>query len=119
MECPVCYGNASYVVNCGSSHKICDSCEVTLRMKEPATREGRHLTCPVCKVVEKVSGKRSTFSYEYELKALYGTPKVRPVQIRCCESGLICSGMTSRKCSYPDGCSRIVCTMCMMCISHF
>lgn len=125
MECPVCYTDSpTYVVNCGSTtpHTICDTCEVTIRMKEPATRNGRALKCPICRGIEKVSGRRTSFSYEYELSILYKKTKPRepefPVQLHCCESG-ICMGMTTRTCSYPDGCSRYVCTNCMMCVSHF
>lgn len=111
MSCPVCYiKNSNYTINCGSSHTICESCEVQLRMKEPVTLFGRQLKCPICKVVEKVSGRRTTFSYEYELNQLYNKP--------CCESGL-CDSMTIRTCSYPDGCSRYICMRCMMCVSHF
>lgn len=122
MECPVCYAaSPTYVINCGSTtpHTICDTCEVTMRMKEPATRNGRALKCPICRGVEKVSGRRTSFSYEYELAALYNKNRaVFPVELHCCESG-ICMGMTTRTCSYPDGCSRYVCTNCMMCVSHF
>ena len=80
MECPICYTNEStYVINCGSSvqHTVCDSCEVTMRMKEPVTSKGRILKCPMCRVPEKVPGKRSTFSYEYELSKIYA-PAPRP-----------------------------------------
>ena len=79
MECPICFINqATYVINCGSTvdHKVCDQCEVTMRMKEPATRDGRILKCPYCRVPEKTTGKRSTFSYEYELAKMY-EPVVR------------------------------------------
>ena len=82
MECPICYTNEStYVINCGSSvqHTVCDSCEVTMRMKEPATSKGRILKCPMCRVPEKVPGKRSTFSYEYELSKIYA-PAPRPAR---------------------------------------
>jgi hypothetical protein len=81
MECPICYTNApTYVINCGSTveHTVCDTCEVTMRMKEPATSKGRILKCPMCRVPEKVPGKRSTFSYEYELSKIYA-PAPRPV----------------------------------------
>jgi len=81
MECPICYTNdPSYVINCGSTveHAVCDTCEVTMRMKEPVTSKGRILKCPMCRVPEKAPGKRSTFSYEYELAQLYA-PKPRPV----------------------------------------
>ena len=123
MECPVCYTNEpTYVINCGSvtPHKVCDQCEVTMRMKEPATHNGRILKCPICLSVEKATGMRTTFSYEYELAMLYKKPKNReiPVHLHSCESG-ICMGMTTRTCSYPNGCSRHVCTNCMMCVSHF
>jgi hypothetical protein len=123
MECPVCYAaSPTYVINCGSTtpHTICDTCEVQIRMKEPATRNGRVLKCPICRGVEKVSGRRTAFSYEFELQALYNTTNSRIIcpDLRCCESG-ICMGMTTRTCTYPDGCSRYVCTNCMMCVSHF
>ena len=82
MECPICYTNApTYVINCGSTveHTVCDTCEVTMRMKEPATSKGRILKCPMCRVPEKVPGKRSTFSYEYELSKIYApAPRPRP-----------------------------------------
>ena len=82
MECPICYTNApTYVINCGSSveHAVCDQCEVSMRMKEPATNKGRILKCPMCRVPEKVPGKRSAFSYEYELAQLYApAPPPRP-----------------------------------------
>ena len=42
-----------------------------MRMKEPATRDGRILKCPMCREPEKVPGKRTAFSYEYELSKLY------------------------------------------------
>jgi len=42
-------------------------------MKEVATSEGRILKCPMCRVPEKVPGKRSSYSYEYELSKLYST----------------------------------------------
>ena len=123
MKCPVCYTSVpTYVVNCGSTtpHTICDQCEVTIRMKEPITRNGRVLKCPICHGVEKVSGRRTAFSYEYELSILYKeTPREFPVRLHCCESGILCGGMTTRTCTYPDGCSRYVCTNCMMCTSHF
>jgi len=80
MECPICYTNApTYVINCGSTveHTVCDTCEVTMRMKEPATSEGRILKCPMCRVPEKVPGKRTSFSYEYELSMLYAPVPVR------------------------------------------
>lgn len=80
MECPICYTNApTYVINCGSTveHTVCDTCEVTMRMKEPATSEGRILKCPMCRVPEKVPGKRTAFSYEYELSHLYESAQVR------------------------------------------
>ena len=83
MECPICYTNApTYVINCGSTvqHTVCDTCEVTMRMKEPATSKGRILKCPMCRVPEKVSGKRSTFSYEYELSQIYA-PAPRQAQM--------------------------------------
>ena len=83
MECPICYTNApTYVINCGSTveHTVCDTCEVTMRMKEPATSEGRILKCPMCRVPEKVPGKRTAFSYEYELSHLYESP-VAPVRV--------------------------------------
>jgi len=85
MECPICYTNEpSYVINCGSTveHAVCDTCEVTMRMKEPVTSKGRILKCPMCRVPEKAPGKRSTFSYEYELTQMYRVvpPRVpRPV----------------------------------------
>ncbi len=88
MECPICYTNEpTYVINCGSSveHTVCDTCEVTMRMKEPATREGRILKCPMCRVPEKVPGKRTSFSYEYELSMLYAPPvraPAAPVRVR-------------------------------------
>lgn len=120
MTCPVCYiKNSNYTVNCGSSHTICESCEVQLRMKEPSTQFGRQLKCPICKVVENVSGKRTTFSYEYELNQLYNKPTHIVQDLHCCESGLLCDSMTIRTCSYPDGCSRYICMRCMMCVSHF
>ena len=50
-----------------------------MRMKEPATREGRVLKCPMCRVPEKVPGKRTSFSYEYELSMLYA-PVRAPVR---------------------------------------
>lgn len=79
MECPICYTNEpTYVVNCGSSveHKVCDQCEVQMRMKEPATRKGRGLKCPMCRVPEKEPGKRTEFSYKYELEQLYAASYV-------------------------------------------
>jgi hypothetical protein len=85
MECPICYTNApTYVINCGSTveHTVCDTCEVTMRMKEPATREGRVLKCPMCRVPEKVPGKRTSFSYEYELSMLYAAPVRAPAPVR-------------------------------------
>jgi len=82
MECPICYTNeATYVINCGSTveHVVCDTCEVTMRMKEPATTKGRILKCPMCRVPEKETGKRSAFSYEHELSKLYAPrPAPRP-----------------------------------------
>jgi hypothetical protein len=77
MECPICFcADPTYVINCGSTteHKICDTCEVQLRMKSPATRDGRVLKCPMCRGEEKVPGKRTAFSYEYELSQLYAAP---------------------------------------------
>jgi hypothetical protein len=85
MECPICYTNApTYVINCGSTvvHKVCDTCEVTMRMKEPATNKGRLLKCPMCRVTEKEPGERSTFSYKYELDHLYrAAPRPRSVAV--------------------------------------
>lgn len=46
-------------------------------MKEPVTREGRVLKCPMCRVPEKVPGKRTSFSYEYELSKMYEAVPVR------------------------------------------
>ena len=86
MECPICYtSEPTYVVNCGSTveHTVCDTCEVTMRMKEPATRNGRILKCPMCRVPEKTPGKRTAFSYEYELSHLYEAvpaPRVRTTE---------------------------------------
>ena len=80
MECPICYTNApTYVINCGSTvdHTVCDTCEITMRMKEPATAAGRVLKCPMCRVPEKAPGKRTAFSYEYELSHLYAPAPVR------------------------------------------
>ena len=74
MECPICYTNApTYVINCGSTveHKVCDTCEVTMRMKEPATIKGRLLKCPMCRITETEPGERSSFSYKYELSQIY------------------------------------------------
>jgi len=86
MECPICFcADPTYVINCGSTteHKICDSCEVQLRMKSPATRDGRVLKCPMCRGEEKVPGKRTSFSYEYELSQLYSAPVARaPAPVR-------------------------------------
>jgi hypothetical protein len=87
MECPICFcADPTYVINCGSTteHKICDSCEVQLRMKSPATRDGRVLKCPMCRGEEKVPGKRTAFSYEYELSHLYAAPPapVRAPRVR-------------------------------------
>ena len=76
MECFICYTNLpTYVINCGSKveHKVCDQCEVTMRMKEPATRKGRILKCPMCRENEIAPGKRTAFSYEYELSKMYET----------------------------------------------
>ena len=42
-----------------------------MRMKEPASRTGRKLKCPMCRTYEKEPGKRSAFSYEYELSKTY------------------------------------------------
>ena len=88
MECFICYTNLStYVINCGSKveHKVCDQCEVTMRMKEPATRKGRILKCPMCRVNEIAPGKRTAFSYEYELSKMYETAlspaRILPFQI--------------------------------------
>lgn len=85
MECPICYTNTpTYVINCGSTveHTVCDTCEVTMRMKEPPTSKGRILKCPMCRVPEKVPGKRSTFSYEYELSKIYApAPPPRPTPL--------------------------------------
>jgi hypothetical protein len=70
MECPICYINLpTYVINCDSKveHKVCDQCEVKMRLKEPASQTGRKLKCPMCRTYEKAPGKRSAFSYEYEL----------------------------------------------------
>jgi hypothetical protein len=83
MECFICYTNLStYVINCGSKveHKVCDQCEVTMRMKEPATRKGRILKCPMCRENEIAPGKRTAFSYEYELSKMYETA-VPPARI--------------------------------------
>ena len=110
MQCPICYKPSNYEVQCGSVHTICDSCEVQTRMKSPATREGRILICPICHVKEKIPGKRTAFSYEYELREMYKSH---------CESGTMCADFTKRKCSYPGGCSRFVCNKCLMCVSHF
>lgn len=85
MECPICYTNApTYVINCGSTvvHSVCDTCEVTMRMKEPATNKGRLLKCPMCRVTEKEPGERSSFSYKYELSQIYAqAPLPRPALI--------------------------------------
>jgi len=73
-ECIVCYeSNHSYVIQCGSvvPHIICDKCEITMRMKEPITREGRILRCPVCSGIEKNQGNRSVYSYEVERVDIY------------------------------------------------
>ena len=84
MECPICYTNApTYVINCGSTvvHAVCDTCEVTMRMKEPATNKGRLLKCPMCRVTEKEPGERSSLSYKYELSHIYrrASPVPRPI----------------------------------------
>lgn len=91
MECPICYTTEpTYVVNCGSTveHKVCDQCEVSMRMKEPATRNGRILKCPMCRVPEKTPGKRTAFSYEYELSHLYESKPapVRAVSMHAAEN---------------------------------
>jgi len=83
MECPICYSNeATYVIQCGSTttHAVCDHCEVQMRMKEPATTKGRILKCPMCRVKETKVGKRSTYSYEYELSKIYETVRPRVSQ---------------------------------------
>ena len=88
MECPICFtNNPTYVINCGSitPHVVCNTCEVQLRMKSPATSEGRVLKCPMCRGIEKVPGKRTSFSYEYELNELYSQP-VAPTPTRRAES---------------------------------
>lgn len=83
MECPVCFTNGpTYVVQCGSTteHKICNDCEIQIRMRSKVTSEGRIFKCPMCRGVEKAPGKRTAFSYEYELREMYAarapTPRV-------------------------------------------
>ena len=88
MECPICYSNeATYVIQCGSktTHAVCDHCEVQMRMKEPATTKGRILKCPMCRVNETKVGKRSTYSYEYELSKIYETVRPRVSQVNSLE----------------------------------
>ena len=80
MECPVCYdelGESTYTIGCGASHVICNNCEteIRLRSKNRVLAVGfescRPITCPLCRGLEKVAGKRSDQSIQAEFKQLY------------------------------------------------
>jgi len=73
--CVVCleYISSPYTIQCGSStpHIICSPCELAWRLKSLPTPEGRTITCPLCRAVEKDTSKRSTESLRAELSHVY------------------------------------------------
>ena len=75
MECIICFERTPvpYEIKCGSkvAHKICHSCEITLRLQTTPTRDGRNIKCPVCRKDEHSNGNRTSASYEAELRMLY------------------------------------------------
>ncbi len=86
MECLICFEPTTefYKFNCGSNiaHKICHSCEMTLRLKTKPTRHGRIIKCPNCRKDEHGYGNRTSESYEAELKMLYRAlyPRILPFE---------------------------------------
>lgn len=121
--CQICCGSIEkYTIQCGSKipHKMCFDCERQWRLKSTPTFQGRLMSCPFCRTVEKEPGLRSRSSYEAELKLLYETHYPREKKW-CKNRSILCetSTKTSRKCNYPAGCSEFVCRSCNMCFDHF
>ena len=73
--CVICMDPISdpYTVQCGSKtpHIVCNGCELQWRLKSTPTSEGRTITCPMCRVVEKDTSTRSTASLQAELTHVY------------------------------------------------
>ncbi len=75
IDCVICMERVTdpYTVQCGSvtPHIICNPCELQWRLKSRPTPEGRTITCPMCRVVETDTSKRSTSSLQAELAHVY------------------------------------------------
>lgn len=79
MECPICYDDLAntYVIGCDAKHVICENCEIKMRLltkiSTPTLFEEtcRPITCPLCRGIEKVTGKRSERSIQIEFHQLY------------------------------------------------
>lgn len=73
--CVICMEPISdpYTVQCGSKtpHIVCNGCELQWRLKSTPTPKGRTITCPMCRVVEKDTSKRSAASLQIELSHVY------------------------------------------------
>jgi hypothetical protein len=74
-DCVICMEKVTdpYTVQCGSStpHIICNPCELQWRLKSKVTPEGRIITCPMCRAVEKDTSTRSAASLQTELAYVY------------------------------------------------
>jgi hypothetical protein len=79
FECPVCMesGGVPYRIGCKSTvdHCICSGCELTMRLKVPATKAGRKIQCPMCRGKEDKIGVRTEESLRKELEFVYKTMK--------------------------------------------
>jgi len=79
FECPVCLesGGVPYRIGCKSTidHCICSDCELTMRLKAPATKTGRKIQCPMCRGKEDKMGVRTAVSLRAELDFVYKSMK--------------------------------------------
>ena len=80
MECPICYddlGENTYIIGCDAKHVICESCEIKMRLLTKISTPTifaetcRPITCPLCRGLEKVTGKRSERSIQSEFHQIY------------------------------------------------
>ena len=73
--CVICQEKVTdpYTVQCGSKtpHIVCTPCDLKWRLTMTQTPEGRFITCPMCRAVEKDTSTRSAASLQAELTHVY------------------------------------------------